>query len=197
MERILVIGCSGAGKSTVSRELGKILDIEVVHLDNLLWKSGCNLTEPSEEPEMLREILDRPRWIMDGNYTASLPMRLNAADTVVVVDFHRLRCLAGALKRLMRYRGRNRPDMGGGCEEELNLAFLKWIWDYPKKERPQLMHNVRQHGAHAQVIFLQRPADVERFLKTARKSCDPGGSSGRTHEHPDFAPVPSSDTPEG
>lgn len=170
MERVLVIGCSAAGKSTVSRELGRLLGIEVVHLDKVLWKPGCNLVEPHEEPKLLREILDRPRWILDGNYTASLPMRLKVADTVVVVDFHRLRCLAGAMKRLMQHRGRTRPDMGAGCPEQLNFGFLKWIWDYPHRERPRLLDDVRSHGAHTRVIFLRNPGEVERFLAEAGKA---------------------------
>src|SRR2546421_5592612 len=115
MDRIVIIGCSAGGKSTIARELSQILGIDVIHLDKVLWKPGCRLSEPHEEPEALRELLDRPRWIMDGNYTASLAKRLSNADTVVFIDFSRWRCLARALKRLLQFRGRTRPDMGAKC----------------------------------------------------------------------------------
>src|SRR5262249_31329751 len=137
-------------------------------LDKLLWKPGCQLTPPEQEPNELREVLDRPRWILDGNYTASLPQRLQVADTVVVIDFHRLRCMAGALKRLLKFRCRTRPDMGAGCPERLDFAFLKWIWDYPNKERKTLLSHVRNFGPHTHVIYLRKPAEVERFLSLAR-----------------------------
>src|SRR5437588_7546887 len=137
MNRIVVIGSSAAGKSTVARDMGRILGIEVIHLDRELWKPGCRLSAPHEELPAVRNLLDQPRWIMDGNYTDSLAMRLEAADTVVVVDFSRLRCLLRALKRLLRFRGRTRPDIGGDCAEQLDVDFLRWIWNYPRTERPE------------------------------------------------------------
>jgi adenylate kinase family enzyme len=170
MDRILVIGCSAAGKSTVSRELGRLLGIEVIHLDKLLWKPGCQLVSPEEEPDVVRSLLDPPRWIMDGNYVASLPMRLAAADTVVVVDFSRSRCLARAMKRLLQYRGRTRPDMGEECPEQLNLAFFRWIWNYPHSERPTLLRHLDQHGSHTRVVFLRNPAEMENWLAQLRRT---------------------------
>ena len=169
MDRILVIGCSAAGKSTVAREMGRILGLEVIHLDKLLWGPGCQLAEPRKECQAVLCLLDRPQWIIDGNYTASLPMRLAAADTVVVVDFSRLRCLGRAIKRLMQYRGRTRPDMGEGCPEQLNLEFLRWIWNYPRQERPQLFRQLDQHGGHTRVVFLRNPQEVERWLDELRR----------------------------
>ena len=180
MERVLVVGCSAAGKSTVARELGKILDISVVHLDKLLWKPGCRLSDAHEEPEAVREVLDQPRWIMDGNYTVSLPMRLAAADTVVVVDFDRWRCLYRAMKRLLQFRGRTRPDMGAQCPEQLNLSFLQWIWNYPHDERPVLLKQLREHGGHAKLVFLHNPREVDRFLERVRRG-------SKTHGEPHAA----------
>ena len=171
MERILVIGCSAAGKSTVARELGRILDIPVIHLDTILWKPGCKLADEDEEMREVRRLLEADRWVLDGNYTASLPMRVAAADTIVVVDFPRHVCLSRALKRLLRFRGRTRPDMGAGCPERLNLSFLLWIWRYPQTERPELLHNIWCHGGHAHVVTLTSQDDVEKWLAHLRDTC--------------------------
>jgi len=170
MDRIVIIGCSAGGKSTIARELSQILGIDVIHLDKVLWKPGCRLSHPEEEPEAVRELLARPRWIMDGNYTASLAMRLAEADTVVFIDFPRLRCLMRAIKRLFQFRGKTRPDMGANCPEKLNLDFLNWIWNYPRTERPQLLRHLREHGSRATILQLRKPADVERWLDEVRRS---------------------------
>ena len=164
MNKIVVIGCSAAGKSTVARRPGEALAIEVVHLDKVLWKPHCQLTPPEEEPQEMRELLRKPRWIIDGNYTASLPMRLRDADTVVLVDFSRWVCMLRAFKRLFQYWGKTRPTMGAGCPETFNLNFLKWIWRYPQEERPQLMDQLRDHGAHARLVHLRTQRQVDRFL---------------------------------
>ena len=175
MDRIAVIGCSAGGKSTVSRELREILGIEVIHLDKVLWKPGCRLSDPQrEEPQAVRELLGRTRWIMDGNYTASLGMRLAEADTIVFIDFSRWRCLLRALKRLFQFRGRTRPDMGEDCPEQLNLDFLRWVWNYPRAERPELMRHLHEHAAHATIIHLRTPAEVERWLNEVRRSARAG-----------------------
>jgi adenylate kinase family enzyme len=164
MKRVLVIGCSAAGKSTLARQLGEKLGVEVIHLDQHLWKPGCQLLPREQEHEIIRPMIDKPQWVMDGNYTESLPQRLGAADTVVLVDFPRLQCLARALKRLARFTGRTRPDMGGDCTERLNLAFLKWIWQYPHKERPVLLDLIRQHAPHAELITLRSQPEIDRWL---------------------------------
>lgn len=183
MRRVLVIGCSAGGKSTVARALGKVLGIEVIHLDKVLWKPGCRLRDSTEEPQAVRDLLNRPAWIMDGNYTVSLPMRLAAADTIVVIDFSRLRCLLRALKRLLQFRGRTRPDMGANCPEALNLDFLRWIWSYPRRERPELVRQIETHADHAQVIYLHNPADVERWLEQVRREAaeNERNHSGASH----------------
>jgi len=176
MERVLVIGCSGGGKSTVARRLGELLGVQVIHLDKVLWKPGCKLVEPHEEPGEIEDLLDRPQWVIDGNYTASLPMRLMRADTVVVVDFPRMVCLGRAVKRLWKHWGRTRPDMGANCPETFNLDLLKWIWQYPDKERPELMRLLREHGSHADVVVLRKQEEVDGWLrKVARRGIESAG----------------------
>lgn len=169
MDRVVIIGCSAGGKSTIARELSEILGIELIHLDKVLWKPGCRLSDPQEEPLMVRELLDRPKWIMDGNYTASLAMRLQRADCVVFIDFSRWRCLLRAFKRLFQFRGQTRPDMGANCPEQLNLGFLRWIWNYPQSERPELLRLLNEYASHAEIIHLHSPMEVERWLDGVRQ----------------------------
>jgi adenylate kinase family enzyme len=168
MRRILVIGSSGAGKSTIARDLGDIMGIEVHHFDKVMWKPGCRLSEPEDEPARQAPLLEQPEWIIDGNYTASLPERLKRADTVVLVDYPRELCLFRAARRLLRFFGRNRPDMGGGCRERLDLDFLKWIWFYPHRERPVLRKLIRAHGGHARLVRLRFPHQAQRWLAQLR-----------------------------
>jgi adenylate kinase family enzyme len=168
MDRVLVIGCSAGGKSTVARRIGETLGIEVTHLDKVMWKPGCKLTRPEEEHGEIVDLLDRPRWVIDGNYTASLPMRLAKCDTIVMVDYPRSVCLMRALKRLVTHFGTTRPTMGEACPETVNLSLLKWIWEYPEKERPELMRQLRLHGSHAEVVILRNQRETDRFLNRLR-----------------------------
>ena len=57
MERIVIIGCGGAGKSTLARQLGEKLDIPVVHLDKLFWRPGWVQVSKEEFDKLHREAL--------------------------------------------------------------------------------------------------------------------------------------------
>jgi adenylate kinase family enzyme len=174
MNRIVVIGCSAAGKSTIARELGKIFGLEVVHMDKIMWKSGCQLTEPHEEPaEVVRLLENRESWIIDGNYTASLHLRLEQADLVVVIDYPRWLCTLRAMKRLFQFRGKTRPDMGVNCPEQFNFGFLKWIWKYPHKEKPELIRQLKVHASHAKIVFIRGDREAAEFLEEMRHRAQP------------------------
>lgn len=171
MRKVLVIGSGGAGKSTFARRLGKLLEIDVVHLDTLYWHPGWVETARDEWRKILTEILTRDSWIMDGNYSGTLDLRLEACDTVIFLDIARTVCLWRVIKRSLMYRRKRRPDMAAGCSEKFSLEFLRWVWDYPNRSRPKVLEKLAQHSQSKRVIRLRSSAETETFLESvsARK----------------------------
>lgn len=168
MERILIIGCGGAGKSTLARTLGEKLGIPVVHLDKLFWKPGWVESSKEEIDEKIYAEMVKPQWIMDGNYNRTLPQRVQHCDTIIYLDFSRFACLMGVLKRIITTYGTVRPDMGEGCPERIDLEFLKWVWNYNRDKRER-NYRLLNEATHAQTIVLKNRRMVKRFLQSLER----------------------------
>jgi len=102
--------------------------------------------------------------VMDGNYGATLDLRLGACDTVVFLDVPRVVCLWRVLRRRVRYRGRARPDLAAGCVEQLPWEFVRWIWTYPRRRRAGILERLRALAGEKRVEVLRTRADVEKFV---------------------------------
>lgn len=165
MKKVILIGSGGAGKSTLARQLGAALQIEVIHLDALLWKPNWTLVQKEKQVEIQNELVKKEEWIIDGNYGGTIDIRLQAADTIIFLDIHRTICVYRALKRMLKYRNKTRPDMGVGCNERLDVHFLQWVWQYPKTKRPEIVKKLEQLSDEKQIIILQTPKQVQQFLK--------------------------------
>jgi adenylate kinase family enzyme len=164
VRRVLVIGSGGAGKSTLARRLGERLALPVLHLDALYWRAGWVPTPPADWARRVDELLRRDAWVMDGNYGGTLDARLAACDTVVFLDLPRRVCLWRVVRRALRYRGRTRPDMAPGCPERLGPAFLRWVWEYPRRRRPAVLRRLAALRADQRAVVLRSAAAVERFV---------------------------------
>jgi adenylate kinase family enzyme len=168
MKKVLVIGSGGAGKSIFAKRLGRILQIEVIHLDAFYWNPGWVETPKPEWRKTVEELLRRDSWIMDGNFSSTLDMRLEACDTVIFMDMARRICLWRVIKRLIKYRNRNRPDMAEGCLEKFDIKFIGWVWSYRKRARPKVAKLLEENSEIKKVIWLRTQAEVEKFLACAK-----------------------------
>ncbi len=166
MKRILIIGSGGAGKSTSAKRLGEILNIEVFHLDKLYWQPNWIEPPKDEWQKTVEEIIKRDSWIMDGNFGGTMEMRLQACDTAILLDFPPAVCLYRVLKRRLKYRNTNRPDMSEGCNEKIDLKFLGWIWNYRKTKRPKVEMLLKNIEGDKTVIRLKSSREVENFLRS-------------------------------
>jgi len=94
-----------------------------------------------------------------------MDIRLNVADTIIFLDIPRTICIYRAFKRMLQYRNKTRPDMGEGCEERFSFEFLKWIWEYPKKQKPKILNRLKQLAEDKEIIILKSKGEVERFYE--------------------------------
>lgn len=164
MQRVLVVGCGGAGKSTFSRRLASLTGLPRIELDYAYWRPGWTESSNDEWLAKVAELCAEPSWILDGNYSGSMHIRLPRADTVIWLDYPRHICMRRVLGRVAHDYGRVRNGLPEGCPEHLSLEFLRYIWNYKAKSRPRLIGKLEQFGSHAKLHTLRSDRDAERLL---------------------------------
>jgi adenylate kinase family enzyme len=164
MQRILVIGPGGAGKTTFSDSLGRVLGLPVVHLDALYWRSGWQPSAPDEWQRTVDEATKAPEWVMDGNYGGTMEARVAAAEAIVFLDVPRNICIARVLWRRLKYAGRSRPSMPIGCPERLTWQFLHWIWTFKTRKRPRVLALLEGVRKEKTVVILRSSRESEKYL---------------------------------
>ncbi|WCT54708.1 AAA family ATPase [Paenibacillus kyungheensis] len=160
MDRVIVIGCSGSGKSTLSQKLHKILQLPIIHLDRYYWQA----TEQGAWDQKVTEFALTDRWIIDGNYSRTLDIRIERADVIVFLDMPRWLCMYRIVKRRIQYHGRTRPDLNEDCPEKLDIGFLKWVWNYRKRNRVKTLEKLEQVKQHKKVVIIRNKKQLEELV---------------------------------
>lgn len=167
MDRIMIFGFSGGGKSTLARKMGEILGIEPTHFDAIHWLPNWTESTREYKREIIKPILERDRWIIEGNYHHIYwNERAQKADTVIFIDVNRFTCIYQAWKRSRIYKGKTRPDMGEGCEEKFDLEFAKWVLFKGRKKRREYLRTIKQlksSGKNTRVLKSRK--DINKFLE--------------------------------
>ena len=168
-KRILVIGSSGAGKSTLSKKLNSLLNLPVIHLD--VNYHNPNWQEPTKEEWeiILKKLVRKPKWIMDGNYSDSFDIRIPRADTIIYLDYGSISCLYRVLKRNIKYYGKTRSDMAKGCKESFDFSFLKFVLLFNYNNKKAIYKRLKKIKGFKQVIILKSDAEVKTFLTQLRQ----------------------------
>jgi adenylate kinase family enzyme len=165
MKRIMIIGCSGSGKSTFSRKLNKLTQIPLVHLDQKYWKS--NWVEPSKEAwrKTISEVVKEDQWIMDGNFSGTWDLRIPRADTIIFLDQPTYVCLYRVLKRIISNYGKTRPDMPAGCPERFDLQFFHYVLIYNLTRRKSNLKKIENWKKEKQVFIFRKEKDIKAFFE--------------------------------
>ncbi len=176
-KRILILGPSGAGKSTLARNVGERLGLPVVYLDAINWNPGWVQTEPAQFRQRVAQAAARDAWIMDGNYSAHLDLRLPRAEAIIWLDLPRYVYFSRAVWRSIRNYGRDRDDVGPGCPEKFDLSFLTdWVWNYPTHSRARHAQLMSDLPAGIMGITLTSSRQVAQFENDLPHSLDTGAA---------------------
>jgi adenylate kinase family enzyme len=118
---------------------------------------------------MVPVVVDRHR---DGNYGATLELRLAPADTVFFFDFPTWLSLAGVLQRWTRHHGN--AVQAEGCPEHVSWEFLRYVWRFRRHDRPRVLAQLSAHAADAHVVVVRSRRAAARALgAAARNASDP------------------------
>lgn len=159
MERVVILGRGGAGKSTLAVVLGTETGLPVIELDKHFWSPDLQPTPPDRWAEVQGELAHADRWIMDGDLGPYdvLDVRLRRADTVLMLDYSFPRCAWRALRR-----SRERAD------------FWLWVWSWRRRSRPLLLKAIATHAEDAKLHVLRNPRATARFMSQVRDRHDGG-----------------------
>ncbi len=161
MQKVIVIGCPGSGKSTFSRELSKRTGLPLYYLDMMKWNADKTTVERPVFLERLSSVLDLEKWIIDGNYGSTMEWRMQVCDTVIFLDFPTEVCLEGLAQR----RGKERPDMPW-IETEPDKDFENYVRAYNTDQRPSVLALLERYKEKEIIVFKSREesaAFLEQF----------------------------------
>lgn len=169
MDRIVIIGSPGAGKSTLARTLGSMLDMKVIHLDRYFWKPGWKEYPRDERARILQELVKIERWIIEGTYLSTSDIRINAADMVVFLDMPTWLCLYRVIRRRFQDARKQRSDLPDGCTERLRPLYLLKMLAFRQKDRRLLLSKIQSYEKNEQkgksIYQLRTQKDIDLFLK--------------------------------
>ena len=161
MKKVIIIGCPGSGKTTFAEKLNKKTGLPLYYLDAIWHKPDETHITREEFDKRISKIFQTPEWIIDGNYSRTLEMRLKQCDTVFLFDLPTELCIQGATERL----GKKRYDLPW-IENELSPEFKQSIEQFPSTGLPKIYDLLEKYSENKQVIVFKSREDADAYLQT-------------------------------
>lgn len=162
-KKIIVIGCSGSGKTTFSRKLHKIINLPVYYLDSIYWKEAATHLTREEFIEKQNEIFKTNEWIIDGNYKHTLEMRIQEADLIFFFDIPMETCLDGVKFRTYR------PELP--CDLPVNEELISWVKGFNAEVRPVILKYFEKYS-DKKIITFQSRLEADKYLDRLKDSLE-------------------------
>ncbi|WP_341912706.1 hypothetical protein [Ferrovibrio terrae] len=176
--RFNVVGTSGSGKSVFSRRLAEILRAPHIEMDRLFWRAHWQQAPEAEFLADLKAALDAPCWVLDGNYSRSIPVKWANVDVVIWLDYPFTVTVTQAVLRAIQRAWRKQELWPGtGNRESFHQTFfsrqsiLWWtIKTFAKHRRNYEALMANPDFAHIRFIRLRRRRAAEAFLNQLQQA---------------------------
>ena len=166
INKILIIGGTGMGKSTLADKLGKELNIPVCHIDAIHFKENWIEREAKERDEIIRRKINEPKWILDGLYKSTLKESIEKADLVVILWFSKLTQLKGIIKRHIKNYGKERNDIPG-CVDKLDAKFIRFNLDFKKNNKSTVENILRENN---KILIFKKQKQLNKWYENNFKT---------------------------
>lgn len=153
--KISIIGGCGTGKTTLSNNLGKELNIPVYHIDGIHHLENWEIKNKEERDKIILEKVNEKKWIIDGTYHSTLKQRLENSDIIIYLDYSSIAQLKGVIGRYIKEHGKERKEIPG-CKERITWEFLIWTLNWRKNKRKQIIDNINKIDEKKILIFQNR-----------------------------------------
>ena len=163
MNKAIVIGCPGSGKTTFAEKLQKSLGLPLYHLDAIWHKSDKTHIPREEFDQRVSEIFATDQWIIDGNYKRTIEVRLKNCDTVFLFDLPSEVCLQGVTERI----GKSRYDLPW-LETELDTEFKAFIEAFPEDTLPYIYDLLDKYKDDKKIVIFRSREDADKYIESIK-----------------------------
>ncbi|HVF84056.1 MAG TPA: AAA family ATPase [Sphingomicrobium sp.] len=166
VQRIMIVGQPGSGKSMLAQALGTRTGLPVIHIDKIHWRAGWVERSQAEKTRLCLQAERGECWIFEGGHSTTWPSRLARAELLVWLDRGVMLRLWRVLRRAILGLGRTRPDMAEGCPERLRSLpeFVRYIWTTRRSERAKIARLASTAPVTCPVVELRSDDEVATFI---------------------------------
>ncbi len=163
MNKVIIIGCPGSGKTTFAEKLNKCTGLPLYYLDAIWHKPDKTHISRDMFDERISEIFNTSEWIIDGNYNRTIEKRLQQCDTVFLFDLPTEVCLQGATERL----GKGRYDLPW-IEKELDSEFANAIKEFSEKSLPKIYELIEKYKDEKTIVIFKSRNEADNYINEIR-----------------------------
>ena len=163
INKISIIGGSGTGKTTLSNNLSKTLNLPVYHIDGIHYLKNWQVRNKEERNKIILRKIREEKWIIDGTYRDTLKQRIEAADLVIYLDYSSLAQVKGVIKRYFKGHNKEKPEIPG-CKEKMDFNFFVFVLHWRRDKRGNIINNLNS-AKNKNVLIFKNQRQLNKWYK--------------------------------